>query len=377
MGNIANISEHPEVLLLFSFIFKFGFYFISKNYFGTWGRLFIRVLQQSSCMMPLKATCKILTIKLILKALLNHFFLILLGLLFKTFQSAFLPAFLLYGLSQCLAIEEFCSPSYFHVFILWRPLLGMYTHTSSLDFFFFLLVLLQKYFFFPCLQGFSTFNSDSELHQADTVKEEQWVFVIYQSFRTWKNWSWFRSKPNLSGTFAQGQTQLSASQSPACEHTTWRVRFVLQISSFDLEDDLEHVSNRPFFSSMDQCSKQLKNVEPMSLCKKVSSRFTEWILKSHMGKENPSLPSSEVTWPRELWSSKNKKKHPIEKYGLSLGKKTRRCFTVFDWILVTELKHKVSCRSRSCAAHVHNKVTPGVPMLHHAHGEVSLEQGKI
>jgi len=30
MGNIANISEHPEVLLLFSFIFKFGFYFISK-----------------------------------------------------------------------------------------------------------------------------------------------------------------------------------------------------------------------------------------------------------------------------------------------------------------------------------------------------------
>lgn len=38
-------------------------------------------------MMPLKATCKILTIKLILKALLNHFLLILSGLLFKTFQS--------------------------------------------------------------------------------------------------------------------------------------------------------------------------------------------------------------------------------------------------------------------------------------------------
>lgn len=55
------------------------FYF--KKYFGTWGRLFIRVLQQSSsCMMPLKATCKILTIKLILKVLLNHF-LILLDLL--------------------------------------------------------------------------------------------------------------------------------------------------------------------------------------------------------------------------------------------------------------------------------------------------------
>lgn len=36
-------------------------------------------------MMPLKATCKILTIKLILKALLNHFLLILLGLLFGTF----------------------------------------------------------------------------------------------------------------------------------------------------------------------------------------------------------------------------------------------------------------------------------------------------
>jgi len=34
MGNIANISEHPEVLLLFSFIFKFGFYFISKNILG-------------------------------------------------------------------------------------------------------------------------------------------------------------------------------------------------------------------------------------------------------------------------------------------------------------------------------------------------------
>lgn len=46
---------------------------------------------------------------------------------------------------------------------------------------------------------------------------------------------------------------------------------------------------------MDQCSTQLKNVEPRSLCKKVSSRVTEWILKSHMGKENQSLPSSEVT----------------------------------------------------------------------------------
>lgn len=30
MGNIANISEHPEVLLLFSFIFKFGFILFQK-----------------------------------------------------------------------------------------------------------------------------------------------------------------------------------------------------------------------------------------------------------------------------------------------------------------------------------------------------------
>lgn len=47
-------------------------------------------------MMPLKATCKILTIKLILKALLNHFLLILLGLLFETFQNI-----LFFMLSSC------------------------------------------------------------------------------------------------------------------------------------------------------------------------------------------------------------------------------------------------------------------------------------
>lgn len=86
-----------EILLTSLSILKSCFYsllFLSlgfilfQKYFGTWGRLFIRVLQQSSsCMMPLKATCKILTIKLILKALLNHFLLILLGLLFKTFRS--------------------------------------------------------------------------------------------------------------------------------------------------------------------------------------------------------------------------------------------------------------------------------------------------
>lgn len=86
-----------EILLTSLSILKSCFYsllFLSlgfilfQKYFGSWGRLFIRVLQQSSsCMMPLKATCKILTIKLILKALLNHFLLILLGLLFKTFRS--------------------------------------------------------------------------------------------------------------------------------------------------------------------------------------------------------------------------------------------------------------------------------------------------
>lgn len=82
-----------EILLTSLSILKSCFYsllflslvlilFQKKKDFGTWGRLFIRVLQQSSsCMMPLKATCKILTIKLILKALLNHFLLILLGLL--------------------------------------------------------------------------------------------------------------------------------------------------------------------------------------------------------------------------------------------------------------------------------------------------------
>lgn len=79
-----------EILLTSLSILKSCFYsllflslvlFYFKKYFGTWGRLFIRVLQQSSsCMMPLKATCKILTIKLILKVLLNHF-LILLDLL--------------------------------------------------------------------------------------------------------------------------------------------------------------------------------------------------------------------------------------------------------------------------------------------------------
>lgn len=47
-------------------------------------------------MMPLKATCKILTIKLILKALLNHFLLILLDLLFETFQNI-----LFFTLSSC------------------------------------------------------------------------------------------------------------------------------------------------------------------------------------------------------------------------------------------------------------------------------------
>lgn len=61
------------------------------------------------------------------------------------------------------------------------------THPLHPLVFFFSLVLLQKYFFFPYLQGFSTFNSDSELHQADVVKEEQWGFVIYHSFRTLKN----------------------------------------------------------------------------------------------------------------------------------------------------------------------------------------------
>lgn len=79
-----------EILLTSLSILKSCFYsllflslvlFYFKKYFGTWGRLFIRVLQQSSsCMMPLRATCKILTIKLILKVLLNHF-LILLDLL--------------------------------------------------------------------------------------------------------------------------------------------------------------------------------------------------------------------------------------------------------------------------------------------------------
>lgn len=53
----------------------------------------------------------------------------------------------------------------------------MYTHTSSLVF---LLVLLHKCNFFPHLQGFAAFNSDSELHQADMVKERQCFFIIYQ-----------------------------------------------------------------------------------------------------------------------------------------------------------------------------------------------------
>lgn len=41
-------------------------------------------------------------------------------------------------------------------------------------------------YFLPRLQGFATFNSDSELHQADMVKEGQWgFFTIYQDFRTY------------------------------------------------------------------------------------------------------------------------------------------------------------------------------------------------
>lgn len=155
MGNIANISEHPEVLLLFSFIFKFGFVlFYFKKYFGTWGRLFIRVLQQSSsCMMPLKATCKILTIKLILKVLLNNF-LMLLDLL--RLSRAFISSpFLLLSLLSVLIDTVVPFSTRFLFFIPLKAITWYAKNTPSLDF---LLLLLLKWIFFPHLQGLATFK---------------------------------------------------------------------------------------------------------------------------------------------------------------------------------------------------------------------------
>lgn len=45
-------------------------------------------------------------------------------------------------------------------------------------------------YFLPPFTRFATCNGDSELHQADMVKEEQWLFfifffIIYQDFRTY------------------------------------------------------------------------------------------------------------------------------------------------------------------------------------------------
>lgn len=153
MGNIANISEHPEVLLLFSFIFKFGLFYF-KKYFGTWGRLFIRVLQQSSsCMMPLKATCKILTIKLILKVLLNNF-LILLDLL-RLFRVFIYSWFLLVPL---LSVLIDTGVTFSIRLIIFNPLKVITLYAKNTPSLAFLLVLLHKCFFFPHLQGLASFK---------------------------------------------------------------------------------------------------------------------------------------------------------------------------------------------------------------------------
>lgn len=180
-----------EILLTSLSILKSCFYsllflslvlFYFKKYFGTWGKLFIRVLQQSSCMMPLKATCKILTIKLILKVLLNHF-LILLDLL-KLPRVSVSSCFLLVPLFSVLTDTQVPYCIGFLIFIPLKAITWYVNNISSLDF---LLVLLHKCISFPDLQGFSTFNSYSGLYQSH-VKEKQEIFlIIYQDFRIYLN----------------------------------------------------------------------------------------------------------------------------------------------------------------------------------------------
>lgn len=151
-----------EILLTSLSILKSCFYsllflslvlFYFKKYFGTWGRLFIRVLQQSSsCMMPLKATCKILTIKLILKVLLNNF-LILLDLL-RLFRVFIYSWFLLVPLLSVLIDTGIPFSIRFLIFIPLKVITLYAKNTPSLDF---LRVLLHKCIF-PHLQGLATFK---------------------------------------------------------------------------------------------------------------------------------------------------------------------------------------------------------------------------
>lgn len=54
-----------------------------------------------------------------------------------------------------------------------------------------------------------------------------------------------------------------------------------------------------------------------------------------------------------------------EKLRLNLGKKTRCCLTIYNWILVVELKEKASFRSGSCPVHIHNEFMLEVPTFHH------------